>query len=169
MTAPGSIACDASAPAGYAEAGVLVAAQIARYQELLVLLEMERDAVEQQNMTLVGGITAQKQPLIDAIVAEEGRLNPFRHRAARERHAGDGCGADEAARAYWEHSHDLGTLMREAVSSQHANETLLGARMEAVRARIRSLGHGQQSLSGYGATTRGKPLEHLPRLIDRQR
>lgn len=129
----------------------LAAAQIARCRELLVLLTAEREAIEAEAREELNQIIARKQPLVDALLAGERALAEVRAEVA-------GALMDP-----------LTGLLREVVSRQGANQTLLSERMAGMRERLKSLGQGRQTLSAYGASFKGGAYAHVPRFIDRQR
>jgi hypothetical protein len=129
-----------------------IAAQISRTQELLVLQQLERDAVQDSNCGLLDAVLAQKQIVIDAMSAANGELQPLQS---------NGAWAEGFAA--------LTALLREAVQQHQANESMLGERLAHMRGRLRSLQQGQRTLAAYGSSLQGRQGARVPRFIDRQR
>lgn len=147
----------------FPEAVAVLQAQLGRYHKLLTMLDVERKAIEGDDVERLQGVVALKQPLIDDIRADADRLYPFAAAVAQQ------AAADGAAVRYAEHNQQLTALMQETVRQQNANQALLEARMREVRGKLGSMQQGRTMLSAYGNALKGRPLSHVPRFVDHQR
>jgi len=110
------------------------------------------DTMEHDDSAALDRCIAEKDSVLRALVADEGRLQPFRQAVV------------SAARnvpevAAWRQRHEtLTALMREAAQMQKSNESLLARRMEHVRGKLRTMSQGRETLSAYGASCQGRAL-----------